>query len=248
MVVSVVTRGVSDDCNSFVVDGTSVWLRIARIGGAFAFHASTDGVGWSFVRYFALATAGEPSVGFAAQSRPAARVPSDSTRPLTARSASAICAAAPSPVGRRRPRRRLQCGGSTPGSQRRKPPTNALSVPPRRQPAGSPSSLFGLASAEHDIVRLHRGRELLDRLEDGCLPLLLAPLLPCASAHVVLEGALAEGEVAGASRGSTIPSTISAEPSPSRARGRACARLRNSRSPASRRRSPPSSACRMQPS
>ena len=27
MVVSVVTRGVSDDCNSFVVDGRSVWLR-----------------------------------------------------------------------------------------------------------------------------------------------------------------------------------------------------------------------------
>jgi regulation of enolase protein 1 (concanavalin A-like superfamily) len=68
MVVSVVTRGVSDDCNSFVVGAASVWLRIAGIGGAFAFHASTDGVGWSFVRYFALATAGEPSLGFAAQS------------------------------------------------------------------------------------------------------------------------------------------------------------------------------------
>ena len=31
MVVSVVTREVSDDANAFVVDGTSVWLRIARI-------------------------------------------------------------------------------------------------------------------------------------------------------------------------------------------------------------------------
>ena len=41
MVVSVVTRGVSDDCNSFVVDGSSVWLRVARLGKAFAFHAST---------------------------------------------------------------------------------------------------------------------------------------------------------------------------------------------------------------
>ena len=30
MVVSVVTREVSDDCNSFVVDGNSVWLRVAR--------------------------------------------------------------------------------------------------------------------------------------------------------------------------------------------------------------------------
>ena len=43
MVVSVVTRGLSDDCNSFVVDGATVWLRIARVGSAFAFHASTDG-------------------------------------------------------------------------------------------------------------------------------------------------------------------------------------------------------------
>lgn len=68
MVVSVVTRDVSDDCNSFVVDGTSVWLRIARVGPAYAFHASTDGSGWSFVRHFALEAGSEPSVGFAAQS------------------------------------------------------------------------------------------------------------------------------------------------------------------------------------
>ena len=67
MVVSVVTRGVSDDCNSFVVDGASVWLRVARVGSAFAFHASTDGSNWSFIRHFAL-EGGEPSVGFAAQS------------------------------------------------------------------------------------------------------------------------------------------------------------------------------------
>ena len=68
MVVSVVTRGVSDDCNSFVVEGTSVWLRIARVGPAFAFHASTDGGTWRFIRHFALEGGAEPSVGFAAQS------------------------------------------------------------------------------------------------------------------------------------------------------------------------------------
>ncbi len=68
MVVSVVTRGLSDDCNSLVVDGFSVWLRIARIGPAYAFHASTDGSRWSFVRHFALDAGAEPSVGFAAQS------------------------------------------------------------------------------------------------------------------------------------------------------------------------------------
>ena len=39
MVVSVVTRGVSDDCNSWPVDGDSTWVRVARLGRAFAFHA-----------------------------------------------------------------------------------------------------------------------------------------------------------------------------------------------------------------
>lgn len=68
MVVSVVTRDVSDDCNSFVVDGASVWLRVARTGRAFAFHASADGEKWTFVRHFALVADGSPTVGFAAQS------------------------------------------------------------------------------------------------------------------------------------------------------------------------------------
>lgn len=68
MVVSVVTRGVSDDCNSFVVGGASVWLRIARIGAAHAFHASADGERWSLVRHFGLDGTAEASVGFLAQS------------------------------------------------------------------------------------------------------------------------------------------------------------------------------------
>lgn len=70
-VVTVVTRGISDDCNSFEVDGTSVWLRVTRSGRAWAFHASADGSRWRLVRYFAL---GEHEsgltarVGFLAQS------------------------------------------------------------------------------------------------------------------------------------------------------------------------------------
>jgi regulation of enolase protein 1 (concanavalin A-like superfamily) len=55
MAVSVVCRGVADDANAFVVEGATVWLRVSRIGGAFAFHASTDGRAWRFVRHFALA-------------------------------------------------------------------------------------------------------------------------------------------------------------------------------------------------
>jgi regulation of enolase protein 1 (concanavalin A-like superfamily) len=68
MVVSVVTRGVSDDCNSFVVDGNAVGLRAARLGQAYAFHASTDGQTWRLVRYFALEPGADPRVGFLAQS------------------------------------------------------------------------------------------------------------------------------------------------------------------------------------
>ena len=37
MVVSVVTRGVSDDANAFVVTGRSVWLRVSRIDHSYAF-------------------------------------------------------------------------------------------------------------------------------------------------------------------------------------------------------------------
>lgn len=69
MVVSVVTRGVSDDANAFVVEGDQVWLRIARIGRVYAFHASSDGIRWEFVRGFALgAEDQEVTIGLEAQS------------------------------------------------------------------------------------------------------------------------------------------------------------------------------------
>ena len=67
-VVSVVTRGFSDDCNSSTTDRNEVWLRIARLGTAFAFHASADGVRWELVRHFALTTELELQVGFLVQS------------------------------------------------------------------------------------------------------------------------------------------------------------------------------------
>jgi uncharacterized protein len=66
--VTVVTRGTSDDCNSFEVDGSTLWLRITRSGAAWAFHASTDGAWWRLVRYFALPGDGPVRVGFLAQS------------------------------------------------------------------------------------------------------------------------------------------------------------------------------------
>jgi uncharacterized protein len=66
-IVSVVTRTVSDDANSFAVEGDSVWLRIARTGPSFAFHASTDGARWDLIRHFAL-EGGGLELGFMAQS------------------------------------------------------------------------------------------------------------------------------------------------------------------------------------
>lgn len=57
MIVSVVTRGKSDDCNSYLVEGKSAFLRISRLEKAFAFHASADGDSWNLIRHFTL----EPS-------------------------------------------------------------------------------------------------------------------------------------------------------------------------------------------
>ncbi|MES9522890.1 DUF1349 domain-containing protein [Streptomyces capoamus] len=68
-VCTVVTRGHSDDANSFTVRGDSVWLRVSRTGRAFAFHASPDGEHWTFVRLFTLGEETAPAlVGFLAQS------------------------------------------------------------------------------------------------------------------------------------------------------------------------------------
>jgi regulation of enolase protein 1 (concanavalin A-like superfamily) len=69
MIVSVVTRGVSDDANAFVVAGRSVWLRVSRIDQAYAYHASTDGQHWRMIRFFRIGeSAADDKVGFEAQS------------------------------------------------------------------------------------------------------------------------------------------------------------------------------------
>jgi regulation of enolase protein 1 (concanavalin A-like superfamily) len=67
-IVSVVTRGRSDDANAFTVETSPVWLRIASLSSAFAFHASTNGSTWQLIRHFSLGEGVEPAVGFLAQS------------------------------------------------------------------------------------------------------------------------------------------------------------------------------------
>jgi regulation of enolase protein 1 (concanavalin A-like superfamily) len=69
MVVSVVTRGVSDDANAFVVPERSVRLRVSRVDRAYAYHACTDVKTWRLIRVFGLGDAvTNHRVGFAAQS------------------------------------------------------------------------------------------------------------------------------------------------------------------------------------
>ena len=70
-VVSVVTRdGASDDSNSWEIGENGIHLRISRMGGAFALHASHDGAHWSMIRYFSLGqqTPNAIKVGILAQS------------------------------------------------------------------------------------------------------------------------------------------------------------------------------------
>jgi len=68
MIVSVVTKGTSDDANAFLLDSAEARLRIARVGNVLALHAHDGGV-WSFVRAFTLPGAADLlRVGFEVQS------------------------------------------------------------------------------------------------------------------------------------------------------------------------------------
>ena len=66
--VTVVTRSLSDDSNSFEAAGGPLWLRITRSGRVWAFHASEDGSWWRLLRYFTLGEASGARVGFMSQS------------------------------------------------------------------------------------------------------------------------------------------------------------------------------------
>ena len=67
MIVSVVTKGVSDDCNSFLVTGP-MYLRVSKLEKAYAFHVSEMGTEWNLIRYFKLEDGTNAQMGFLAQS------------------------------------------------------------------------------------------------------------------------------------------------------------------------------------
>lgn len=53
-IVSVVTKGTSDDCDGPRLPAEHAYLRLYRDGRAFALHFSEDGRTWRFLRWFSL--------------------------------------------------------------------------------------------------------------------------------------------------------------------------------------------------
>jgi uncharacterized protein len=67
-VVSVVTRGESDDSYSIPVAGKFLYMKVAKIGQSFAFYVSPDGKKWQMMRAFRLGDGQGVKAGFLAQS------------------------------------------------------------------------------------------------------------------------------------------------------------------------------------
>lgn len=67
-VVSVVTRGLSDDCNSVALKGKQVYYKLARAGSRITLYYSANGRRWFLVRHFQFDAKPGFSVGFLAQS------------------------------------------------------------------------------------------------------------------------------------------------------------------------------------
>lgn len=67
-VCTVMTNGLSDDCNGFVIPGNEVWLQIARTKNVFSIHYSLDGKTYIMVRICSMPFTDKLKVGFLSQS------------------------------------------------------------------------------------------------------------------------------------------------------------------------------------
>lgn len=67
-IVSVVTRGLSDDNNSIAVAGKQVYVKVAKAGQAVFFYASEDGQDWKIIRAFSFGPGVKVRAGFSSQS------------------------------------------------------------------------------------------------------------------------------------------------------------------------------------
>jgi len=67
-VVSVVTRNISDDCNSVEMRGNRVFYKVAKAGNVITLYFSQDGFKWFLVRHLQFDLVKGFRVGFLAQS------------------------------------------------------------------------------------------------------------------------------------------------------------------------------------
>jgi regulation of enolase protein 1 (concanavalin A-like superfamily) len=67
-IVSVVTRGLSDDNTGTAIEGSSVYLKVSKTGPAFFLYFSMDGKRWNLTRAFNLGPEQQLQFGFSAQS------------------------------------------------------------------------------------------------------------------------------------------------------------------------------------
>jgi regulation of enolase protein 1 (concanavalin A-like superfamily) len=67
-VVSVVTKNISDDCNSVEINSNKVFYKIAKAGNVVTLYYSTEGTKWFLVRHLQFDAKPGFNVGFLAQS------------------------------------------------------------------------------------------------------------------------------------------------------------------------------------
>ncbi len=67
-IVSVVTKNISDDCNSVAMKGKKVYLKIAKAGKTLTLYVSENGKKWLLVRHFQMELKPGFEAGFLAQS------------------------------------------------------------------------------------------------------------------------------------------------------------------------------------
>lgn len=67
-VVSVVTKNVSDDCNSVEMNADKVFYKVAKAGNVITLYCSSNGIKWYLVRHLQFETHKGFRIGFLAQS------------------------------------------------------------------------------------------------------------------------------------------------------------------------------------
>ncbi|HEV3224840.1 MAG TPA: DUF1349 domain-containing protein [Puia sp.] len=67
-VVSVVTKGISDDCNSVQMNTNKVYYKMAKADNVITLYCSTDGIKWYLIRHLQFDTYKGFKIGFLAQS------------------------------------------------------------------------------------------------------------------------------------------------------------------------------------